>query len=798
MVEELKDNKLYQGIFESSIEGILVVGKQGTILRANPSVEKMFGYGSGELVSKKVEDLIPDTFKKCHKTHRAKYNKKPKNRSIAKELDLWGLKKNGTQFPLEISLSPTTIEGKPVTIAFARDISEQTSALEKINLSKDRKFNSLINNLQGIVYKCKNDKTRTMDYISEGSHRITGYNPEEFLDGRVHLSDLTIQEDQEQVWTNIQKSLSKKEPFNLTYRIKNKKGNLKYMRELGRGIFDHNGNLEALEGYITDITDLKRAEEKLLVSETRNKAIIKAVPDSMFVLNKQGVYIDVHAKDPSMFAMSKAEIIGKNVREVLPKALCEKITAAFEDSQETKETQIIEYSLPIREELRYFEARIVAKENDNFLTIIRDVSKRKQAEEAIEEGEKELREYAAKLETKVTERTNDLKDIVQKLVELNLSLEDQVQTNKAAENRAVASQEMFSAISKNFPNGAIAVLNTQYQITHLDGEELTNFRLKGSDFKGVFIDGIQFLSVDQKMQIKKVIRKTLKGNHMTFETRFRKNTYAVNTMSLYDSDKKIQYALVVYNNISKQKQIEIEILNALTKEKELGELKSRFVDMASHEFRTPLSAILSAATLIGKQNGAGKEGIREGYVGRIKSNVKNMVVILNDFLSISKLEEGKIAVQPETFDLVDFSKSIIDEVKQSRKKGQRIILINEQPTLSVYLDSKMTHHILVNLLTNSIKYSPENKEVVLTISHFGKETFLTVKDQGIGIPKEDQKYLFQRFYRAKNAMNIQGTGLGLHIVKQYTELMGGTVTFSSNPAEGTTFSIKLPLNLNKK
>ena len=267
---------------------------------------------------------------------------------------------------------------------------------------------------------------------------------------------------------------------------------------------------------------------------------------------------------------------------------------------------------------------------------------------------------------------------------------------------------------------------------------------------------------------------------------------------MYGSDEQIKYALFVYNNISKQKEVELEILNALTKEKELGELKSRFVEMASHEFRTPLSAILSAATLIGKQNGPEKEVVRAGYVGRIKSNVKNMVVILNDFLSISKLEEGKTIAHPETFDLICFSKSVIKEVHSNKKQGQHIRLIHKQSTFFVHLDLKMTHHILVNLLTNAIKYSPENKDVILAIGHCNKKMYLKVKDSGIGIPKSEQKYLFQRFYRAKNALNIQGTGLGLHIVKKYTELMNGTVSFTSDLSKGTIFTVELPLNLKEK
>jgi len=263
---------------------------------------------------------------------------------------------------------------------------------------------------------------------------------------------------------------------------------------------------------------------------------------------------------------------------------------------------------------------------------------------------------------------------------------------------------------------------------------------------------------------------------------------------LFDNCKKITRALFIYIDISKQKQVEREVRKTLEKEHELNELKSRFISTASHEFRTPLSAILSSAALIERQNENGKEDIRKKHVHKIKSNVKNLVTILDDFLSFSKLEEGKIKPQPRRFDLVQYCKTLIEGIEPSKKEGQRITLATNYTSIWVHLDPKLLNHIILNLISNSIKYSGVNKEIGLAITRKDGQITLAITDQGIGIPQEDQEKLFNRFFRAKNAENIEGTGLGLNIVKRYTELMGGTVHFKSEVLKGTTFFIELPNN----
>ena len=234
-----------------------------------------------------------------------------------------------------------------------------------------------------------------------------------------------------------------------------------------------------------------------------------------------------------------------------------------------------------------------------------------------------------------------------------------------------------------------------------------------------------------------------------------------------------------------------ELTISLEKEKEVNDLKSRFVSMASHEFRTPLSTILSSISLLAKYITTEDQPKRERHIERIKSSVKSLTDILNEFLSLGKIEEGKVEVKPETFDLTEFISGIIDEMNVLLKQNQNI-QYTHKGSPNIYLDSNLLKHVLVNLLSNAIKFSPENAVVRIETNIDDAYTQILVIDQGIGIPKNDQVHLFERFFRASNVTNIQGTGLGLHIVGRYIELLNGEIKYSSELERGSTFTIILP------
>ncbi|HVX48805.1 MAG TPA: PAS domain-containing sensor histidine kinase [Chitinophagaceae bacterium] len=234
-----------------------------------------------------------------------------------------------------------------------------------------------------------------------------------------------------------------------------------------------------------------------------------------------------------------------------------------------------------------------------------------------------------------------------------------------------------------------------------------------------------------------------------------------------------------------------EVSEALNKEKELNEIKSKFVSMASHEFRTPLSTVLSSAALIGRYIKEEEQPSRDRHIKRIRESVKHLNDLLEDFLSLGKLEEGKVKVTFTAFNPQEFIGEVAEEMKPVLKNGQMINVTAEGGGMFV-TDKRLVKNILINLLSNAAKFSGESCEIKLALQNSGDSLALSVSDKGIGISEDDQQHLFSSFYRGNNAGNIPGTGLGLHIVKRYTELIGGYINVHSVLGEGTTFTVDLP------
>lgn len=237
-----------------------------------------------------------------------------------------------------------------------------------------------------------------------------------------------------------------------------------------------------------------------------------------------------------------------------------------------------------------------------------------------------------------------------------------------------------------------------------------------------------------------------------------------------------------------------ELSEALEVEKQLSDLKSRFVTMASHEFRTPLSTILSSSYLIEQYLEANTPEKSERHLKRIKGAVAGLKSILEDFLSLSKLEEGAIQVNLEILSAgtcITEIRETVHDMQQIAKSGQNIqfIFSGNEPAVG---DLRLLKNILINLLSNAIKFSGEDTTILVQVAFESTGLHLSVKDQGIGISDDEQAFLSDRFFRAKNAINIQGTGLGLHIISKYLEIMGGKIEFSSKLGEGSEFSIYLP------
>ncbi len=246
----------------------------------------------------------------------------------------------------------------------------------------------------------------------------------------------------------------------------------------------------------------------------------------------------------------------------------------------------------------------------------------------------------------------------------------------------------------------------------------------------------------------------------------------------------------IQNKINAENRVKI----AYKKEKELNLLQTKFLSLASHEFKTPLSGILTSITLIDKYNKSSKNKNIDNHIQTVKKLVYQLNSILDDFLFLEKTETKKIYYQFTTFQFCELFKKIINNTQSVLKEGQKIKFKPCKNNIIVIQDKKIVEIIFRNILYNAIKYSSKNSTVTIKI-HTNKYVTVNIEDSGIGIPSDDQKLIFKRFFRAKNALHFQGAGIGLNIVKHHIEALGGSINFKSIENKGTTFNVKLPINM---
>ncbi len=537
------NNDTFHALFNYASIGILITNASGEIQMANKYIEQQFGYDEGDLIGQKVEALIPPRYSQRHVKHREKFSENPHSRPMGLGMELSGLRKNGTEFPVEVSLGHYKIEHESYSLAFINDITERKETEQAII--------QLNNHLE--------------EKVKEGSQSLA----------------ITV----EQLGNQIKET-------------ERKDAELQRVNTFLNNIWNHAGAM-------------------------------------IFVSDKTGILQFFNPAAEKALGYASAEAVGK--------------------------LNIVDFH--VKEEL------------------------------------------------------------VQKAHE-------------------------FSEMSGQQVTPGFEIFTTAMAIGSNNNQEWHYVRKDGSSF---------FVSL--------------------------------NITQLKDPQNHVSGYLGIAIDISEKKKAETELRAALEKEKELNELKSRFVSMASHEFRTPLSAVLSSTYLLSRYAKTEEQPQREKHIQRIVSSVTSLTEILNDFLSVGKIEEGNIDANYREYDIKLQMQEIVHEVQHLLKKGQSIAYEHIGEDSSVYLDTSMMKHIVINLLSNAIKFSNEESVIELTTGTTAGKLVLSVADHGMGIPEEDVANLFKRFFRSSNATNIQGTGLGLHIVSKYVELMNGHIASESKLGEGTKFTI---------
>jgi PAS domain S-box-containing protein len=538
-------------------------------------------------------------------------------------------------------------------------------------------------------------------------------------------------------------------------------------------------------------------------------AVIQTATDGIIIIDQRGSILKVNDAASKLFGYQVEELLGRNINMLMPRNYSEKHDGYLQHYHTTGEKKIIGIGREVEGKrkndtifpcyLSISEVRLT--ESVIFTGIVHDLTEQKQIERELISAKEKIEMYFDLANT-----INVVLDRQAKIINLNhkglsfVGLKQEEASQLHWFNLILPPGEqlplqlaLVEMMSGDIPlldsfdthaiqiNGVVKVYSWKNSLLKDTKGEVKGMICSGIDISDLREAEHRILSMNAELE-KRVSRRT--------------EELAAAINQLLNINKKLEFEIQERKSAEDAlREKEKALRKAYEREKELNNLKSRFVSMASHEFRTPLSTILSSAELIEAYNEMGQDAKRVKHILRIRSAVNNLTSILNDFLSLSKLEEGKVISQPMEFVLNDFCDDLLEDILPLLKPGQKVITSEGNRNTVIFLDHKILKNILLNLFSNAIKYSEQDKSIYFEFFMDDKMLHFSIRDEGIGIPAEEHEYLFTRFFRAHNVENIQGTGLGLNIVKRYLELMEGIIQFESTLGVGTRFQISLPRKL---
>ncbi len=559
---------------------------------------------------------------------------------------------------------------------------------------------------------------------------------------------------------------------------------------------------------------VENTHQLLQVTNNEFETLFNHATIGILMTDSNGLVVNFNKYAEQLFGYQKEEVMGKPVELLIPHGKRVAHIAHRTNFNEHPTNRVMgaanelfakrkdDSVFPVEISLSHFK-------NDSQLFVIAfiiDIAVRKQNEDLLKEQKNQVLQFAeqtkrlnAELEKKIEDRTKMLKETLEALENTQQETTKALNFQKAILNHAGACiiatdthgvVQLFNSTAEEYLGYSKSEVIDQVNVVqfHLASEIQAKAAAFSREIGKTVTPDFNVLSAKSMDDLPNEHEWTyVRKNGTTF-------TVSLNVTTLRDAQNSISGFLGVAVDISEIKKYQNSLQVALEKEKQLGDLKSRFVTMASHEFRTPLSTILSSVSLIDKYTSVEDLEKREKHVKRIKSAVGNMKDILEDFLSLGKMEEGKIQLNPELLtpaELRDELEAVIQEMQRLTKPSQQITH-TFTVTEDCNVDRKMLRHIMTNLISNAIKFSPEGSSVDVSCENKKNELAFTIQDTGIGISEADQKHLFERFFRAENASNIQGTGLGLHIISRYLDLVNGHIELASKLNKGSTFIVHIP------
>ena len=536
---------------------------------------------------------------------------------------------------------------------------------------------------------------------------------------------------------------------------------------------------------MVDVTERKQVEEALRKSEERFQLAVRGSSDGLWDwpdTKKEQMWLAPRFYELLGYEDGAFEASFSKFKELLHPEDRTSTLAALSACLSEQAPYDVEYRFRTKSgSYRWFGVRGQAfwdekSQSQRMSGSITDITKRKQVEALLKQARDEL-------ELRVEERTAELK-------EANEQLRSEILERQRAEEALHSSLATNRALLNGLPDWIFRV-SMDGTLINFKAPQSNNWPLPTREFLGKKLDEVFPKEIAQPMI--DCVTRALSNN----ETQIFEYQLPLNNEQLYYEARIAVSAedevMAIIREITQRKRAEQDIRQALAKEKELNSLKSRFVAMTSHEFRTPLATILSSAELLEHYSHKWNESKKLNHLRRIQVAVKHMTGLLNDVLLLGKAEAGKLEFKPRPLELEKFCHELVEEIELN-SSNHTIAFRTHNQCPNACLDEKLLRTILSNLLSNAIKYSPLSDLVHFDLICEQRKAIFRIKDQGIGIPLAEQAQLFNSFERGSNVGAISGTGLGLAIVKKSVDLHGGQITVESQVGVGTTFIVTLPLN----
>ncbi|MBI1938996.1 MAG: PAS domain S-box protein [Ignavibacteriales bacterium] len=738
----------YRKLVEMSPDPI-VIHHEGIILFANPAAKKVLAaYDINQIIGKPVLTFVHPDYREVVK-ERVKNMMEGESANLIEEKFI---RLDGAVIDVEVAASPFMYDDKLSVQVFFKDITERKRVEEELKLS-EKKYRNLVENTTVGVYKTniKGD----IIYVNSAFAKMLQFDsPDDMIKHGIWRRYISP-EDRELLLDKLNES-GYVENFDVEYSTKY--GNTKNI--LLSAVLEG----DVLSGIAIDNTERKNAQQALQESEARYRSMFESTSAAMLLINpNDGMIWDANKSACEFYGYSKKELINKKITEIdltIESPILDKYILFL---KKQKQSQFFFKHKLASGEVRDVEVHsgVILVGGKEFLySIIHDITERRKAEE-------ELLKYKLYLEDLVEERTIEVQH----------------------------SEERFRSLAEH-TDDMIIRFNDRMQFLYMNPVVEKNIGMSKDDLIGTAITEItnEKISFGRTIEALEKVYESKKLFRAEFEVLYNA-WFDWHFLPEFDSSGNVSTVVVYGRDITERKKLEETIKESLQKEKELNELKTRFISTASHEFRTPLTAVLSSAELLERYGRRWNEDKYNEHINRIRNSVDYLTQLMNDVLTVNKAEAGKIEFSPSNIDLAVLCSSVIDEINPllSSSKHNLSFDYNSERKI-VRLDKKLIRFILLNLLSNAVKYSPSGGNIRFTVSFENKSMIINISDEGIGIGEDDLTKLFEPFHRGNNIQNIRGTGLGLSIVKKSVELHGGKIDVQSKLNEGSIFTVHIPFS----